>query len=200
MADRAVERAVELLGAKPARAGTLPVVFSNRVSGRLMSMFSSPYYAENVQKGQSRLKDKLGESIASEELNINCEPHLPEVPGSRLFDGEGVATAPRAIVRGGVLNAYLYNLEAAKRDGVPAAGNGARGYSGKAGTGFSNLIVPLGNQSLEELLAAYPRCLYVTKLEGGAGCSAISGEIGCFAACEALDRAQSSSLCGRILG
>ncbi len=177
MARRAAERAVELLGAQPAESGEYPVIFSNQVSGRIISMFGSPYFAENVQKGQSRLDGKLGEKIAVPEFTLLCEPHLPGAPGSRLFDGEGVLTQPMEVVREGVLKNYLYNLEAARRAGTAATGNGSRGYSGKAGTGFSNLIVPAGDRSLDDLLAAHPRCILVTKLEGGSGCSATSGEI-----------------------
>lgn len=177
MASKAVERAVEMLGAESIESGSYPVVFSNRVSSGIMSMFGSPFFADAVQKGQSRLTGKVGQAIAVKELNITCNPHIIGAPGSHLFDGEGVVTSKLDIVKDGVLQTYLYNLESAKKAGVKPTGNGSRGYSGKAGTGFSNYIVDLGNVSVTELLAVYPKCFYVTKLEGGSGCSAISGEI-----------------------
>jgi len=177
MAAKAVERATELLGAESIPSGSYPVVFSNRVAPSIMSMFGSPFFAEAVQKGQSRLAGKVGQPVAASLLDIHCEPHLPGAPGSHLFDGEGVVTSRLEVVKGGVLQTYLYNLESAKKAGVAPTGSGSRGYSGKAGTGFSNYIVPKGDKSLEDLLAAYPKCLFVTKLEGGSGCSAISGEI-----------------------
>jgi PmbA protein len=177
MAAKAVERAVELLGAESIPGGRHPVVFSNRVSASIMSMFGSPFFAEAVQKGQSRLSGKIGQQIAVPFLNVTSNPHIPGMPGSHLFDGEGVVTSPLEVIKGGVLQTYLYNLESAKKAGVKPTGNGSRGYSGKAGTGFSNYMVDKGDKSVDELLAAYPQCLYVTKLEGGSGCSAISGEI-----------------------
>jgi PmbA protein len=177
MALKAVERATELLGAESIPGGSYPVVFGNRVSTSIMSMFGSPFFAEAVQKGQSRLAGKVGQAIAAPLLNITCNPHIPGAPGSHLFDGEGVVTSRLEIVKQGVLQTYLYNLESAKKAGVKPTGSGSRGYSGKAGTGFSNYIVDKGDKTLDELLATYPKCLYVTKLEGGSGCSAISGEI-----------------------
>jgi len=177
MAKTAVERAVELLDGKPLASGAYPVVFSSRVSPQLFSMFSSPFFAEAVQKGQSRLQGKLGQAIAVPEFNLVSDPLIPGAPGSHLFDGEGVAARAIEVVRDGVLQTYLYNLESAKKEGVAPTGTGARGYSGKAGTGFSNYLIREGKQSLEDLLAAYPRCLYVVKLEGGSGCSSVSGEI-----------------------
>jgi len=177
MSEKAVERAVELLGAESIPSGSYPVVFSNRVSTSIMSMFGSPFFAEAVQKGQSRLAGKVGQQIAVPFLNVTSSPHTPGMPGSHLFDGEGVVTAKLEVIKDGVLQSYLYNLESAKKAGVKPTGNGSRGYSGKAGTGFSNYIVDKGDKTVAELLAAYPQCLYVTKLEGGSGCSAISGEI-----------------------
>ncbi len=177
MAGKAVERAVELLAAEPVSSGVYPVVFSNRVAPQIFSMFSSPFYAELAQKGQSRLRDKVGESIASPELTITCNPHIPGAPGSRHFDGEGVPTSVKDVVKDGVFQTFLYNLEAAKKEGRQSTGNGSRGYSGNAGTGFSNYLVKKGSKTAEELLAVYPRCLLVTKLDGGSGCSAVSGEI-----------------------
>lgn len=177
MSNKAVERAVELLGAESIASGRFPVVFSNRVSTSIMSMFGSPFFAEAVQKGQSRLAGKVGQQIAVPMLNVTSNPHIPGAPGSHLFDGEGVITSPLQVIKEGVLQTYLYNLESAKKAGVKPSGSGSRGYSGKAGTGFSNYIVDKGDKTLEDLVSAYPQCLYITKLEGGSGCSAISGEI-----------------------
>lgn len=177
MARTAVERGVELLDAAPVASGVYPVVFSHRVSSQLFGMFGSPFFAEAAQKGQSRLKDKVGEAIASPLFSLVSDPLVPGWPGSHLFDGEGVPAQRLDVVKDGVLQTFLYNLETARKAGVAPTGTGSRGYSGKAGTGFANYIVPLGRDSLDALLARHPKCLYIVKLEGGSGCSAISGEI-----------------------
>ncbi len=177
MAKTAVERAVELLDAESVPSKKYPIVFSNRVSGSIIGMFLSPYFAEAVQKGQSRLEGKVGETIGVPTFTMSSQPHLVGFPGSGLFDSEGVPTREISIVKNGILQTYLYNLESAKKANVLPTGTGARSYAGKAGTGISNLIVEKGTKSLNELLSIYPECLYITKLEGSSGCSAISGEI-----------------------
>lgn len=176
-AHRAVARAIELLHPKPIQAGKLPVVLSHRISGKLLSMYSSVFYAESVQKGQSRLKDKLQSAVATPQFSLTCDPHLPNTPGSRLFDGEGVATQLTSVIDKGILQTYLYNLETAKKEGRNSTGHASRGYSGSVGTSFSNFRVHLGNRTIHELLSAHSKCLYIVSLEGGSGCSAVSGEV-----------------------
>ncbi|EMK01741.1 MULTISPECIES: TldD/PmbA family protein [unclassified Leptospira] len=178
IAKEAANRGTELLGAKPLSSGVYTILLGNRISPQIFGMFSSPYFADAVQKGSSRLVGKLGSEVASPILSLYCEAHTPDYPGSRLVDAEGIPTSARTkVLENGILKSYLYNLESAKKDNVSPTGHGVRSYSGRAGTSFSNMIVPLGNKTREELLASDSHCILVTKLEGGAGCSAVSGEI-----------------------
>ncbi|TGM59915.1 TldD/PmbA family protein [Leptospira adleri] len=173
----AAERSLSLLGAEPVKSGNYPIVLSNRVSPQIFGMFSSPFSADSVQKGLSRLEGKIGSQVASPIWNVFCDPHIVDYPGSRLLDAEGVLTRRKAIIENGILQTYLYNLESAKKAGVASTGNAVRSYGGRVGTSFTNYVVPKGKESLEELLSRYPECIYILKLEGGSGCSAVSGEI-----------------------
>ncbi|TGK04134.1 TldD/PmbA family protein [Leptospira langatensis] len=178
IAEEAAHRGTELLDARPLASGVYSIVLGNRVSPQIFGMFSSPYFADSVQKGSSRLVGKLGKEISSPILSIHCEAHIPDYPGSRLIDAEGIPTsAETKVLEKGVLRSFLYNLESSKKDGVVPTGHGVRSYSGRAGTSFSNMIVPLGERSKEELLSSDSHCILIQKLEGGAGCSAVSGEI-----------------------
>jgi PmbA protein len=176
-AEEAVMRSVELLGAKAIPSGSPTVVFSNRVSGSLLSMYLGALSAEQVQKGQSRFAEKLGSPVGSELMHLSCEPHLVGAPGSRWMDSEGVLSKPKVLIDKGHLCTYLYNLESSAKDGVSPTGHGSRGLRGRAGVSFSNLVMALGPHSTSELLSLPKNCLYVTKLEGGAACSSVSGEL-----------------------
>lgn len=177
MARTAASRALSLLGARSLPAGTMPVLFDEWVSSSLLGIFSGIFVGENVQKGQSRLKGREGERIASPNFTLSTQPHLARQAGSRWFDGEGVPTQPRALVQAGVLQGFLHNLESSRRAGCAPSGDAQRGYSGKVGAGFSNLMVAPGVETTEELKRRHPRLLHVVKLEGASGCSAVSGEI-----------------------
>ena len=175
--EKVIERAGELLDAKPIPSGEYPMVFSNRVSGSLISMFGSIFSADMIQKGQSKLKGKLNQKIANGVFSMHCDPLLVGAPGSRLYDGEGINCIKTAIVSEGKLMNVIHNLETAQKDNVVATGHGVRGLNSRAGVSFSNLIVEKGELSLNSILSSQKKCLYIVKLDGSSACSAISGEI-----------------------
>lgn len=177
IANMAVERALELLDAKPIAGGDMPIVVSDRVSASLLGMFFSSFYAEAVQKGQSRFAGKMGEKVASSLFHLSSDPLRWDLPGATLLDAEGVPTRRVELVKEGVLTGFLHNLETAARDGVQSTGSASRGYSGRVGTSFHNAIVATGTYTELELLKLFPRCLHIVKLEGASGCSSVSGEI-----------------------
>lgn len=176
IAERAVARSVEQLGAKPVASGTYRILFSNRISGQILALYASPFFAEQAIKGQSRLKGKLGETIAAPALTLHSVAHDRVLPGSRARDAEGFPTRDVTVVERGHFTNFLYNLEAAAHDKIESTGNAVRSIGSKAGTSFKNMVVEGGQSTPQELLAA-DKILVIDKLEGAAGCSAVSGEM-----------------------
>ena len=170
-------RAKELLSPKKIQSGKMPIILSKRISANILSIFLSSFYAENAQKGLSRLANSLGKKIASEKFSLYSDPLNAELPGSILMDSEGFATSKHCVVENGEFKSFLYNMEAASKENKKSTGNGIRGFAGKAGTTFFNAVVPLGNLSEEEILKLFPKCLLINHLEGSSGCQSVSGEI-----------------------
>ena len=175
--QKASAKAVDLLDAKPIVNGEYPILFDHHMSPALLGSFMPALYAETVQKGQSKLIDKVGEQIASSCLHLYNDPFVPGLSGSGFTDSEGVPSQKFDVIEGGVLKTYLYNLLSASKDGVTPTGTGKRSYSGKAGTGFDNLFVGLGKRNKAEILSSLDKCFVVTKFEGSGIRSAVSGEI-----------------------
>jgi PmbA protein len=137
----------------------------------------SSFYAENAQKGLSRLANRLGEKISAEIFSLSSEPLMPDLPGSVLMDGEGIPTAALSVVENGEFKNFLYNMESASKENRKSTGHCTRGFSGKAVTSFINAVVPLGKSSKEDFLTMFPKNLIITHLEGSSGCHPVSGEI-----------------------
>jgi len=175
--DRAMHKAVDLLDAQPIASGSYPVLFDHYIAPGIISSLMPAFYANSAQKGQSKLKDRVGEKIASSCFTLTNDPFVFTLPGSRLIDSEGVPTQKFDIVSNGTFNTFLYNLESASKEGKAPTGTGSRGYTGKAGTSTNNLFVAKGARGTQEILSSLESCLVVTKLEGRGIRSAISGEI-----------------------
>lgn len=176
IASKAAGYAVELFGAQKIEGGKIPVVFSERITPRLVGMYCQPFIAEAMQKGMSRLAGKEGEVIASKEFSMWSDPMGDIFQHKYFFDSEGSSTRLVKVVDNGVFNEALYNLESASKAGKKTTGNGARDFGGKMATAFYNLRVPAGTLSSAELLKLFPKCLLVARLEGNSGCSSVSGE------------------------
>ena len=172
-----VEKGADLLGAKPIPGGPIPVVLHEDVAPQLLGMFLGSFSAEAAQKGISRLKGRLGETIAGEPITLTDQPHRDGAAGSRFMDVEGVATQPLPLIDKGVFSNFLYHIESARKEGRESTGHAGRGYSGGISTRSNNLVMDLGTLDLDGLCAVPERCLLVTELEGGAGCNPISGDI-----------------------
>ncbi|NLB63777.1 MAG: TldD/PmbA family protein [Fibrobacter sp.] len=177
IAKMAVERALELLSPQPMASGTYPVLFSHRITSSLVGLFLSSFHAEVVQKGQSRLAEKLGQSIAVPQFVLRSEPHRTDLSRAKVMDSEGIPTQALTLIEDGKLQNYLYHLESAQRDGTQSTGHGVRGFGSKVSTSFHNTVVAPGSSSADELRKSMTRGLEIVKLEGASGCSAVSGEI-----------------------
>jgi len=173
----AARKGAALMGARPISGGALPVVLDEETAPALLGMYFSGLSAESVQKGLSRFKDKVGQPVAGESIQLLDDPHRKGAPGSRFLDAEGTPTAPLPILENGVLRNLFYHVESARREGRQSTGHAGRGYNGGIGTRSHSLVMNPGEYDLDALCALTERCLLITELEGGAGCNPVSGDI-----------------------
>ncbi len=178
IARLACERALAQLGAAPLPSGRMPVILRFDAMADLLSTFSGVFSADNAQKGLSLLAGKEGQAVASEAVTIVDDPLYPGGLSASAFDGEGVPTHTKAVVRRGELTTLLHNLKTAAKAGVETTGNAARASAASPVTisPFHFYIQP-GSQPLEALAAQAGRGLVVTELEGlHAGANPVSGD------------------------
>lgn len=163
---RAGERAVSRLGARPVKTARVPVIFGNDVSAGLIGHLVAAISGGNLYRQASFLLDALGTRILPERLRIDERPHLPRALGSAAFDADGVATSPKDLVRGGVLESYLLSSYSARRLGMSSTGNAG---------GVHNLRVSDDGLDLPALLSRMERGLLVTELMGQ-GVNLVTGD------------------------
>ena len=172
----ACDDAINALHGSQCASGKYNVLFTPSVFASLVGILVANASGEAVNKKRTLLKDKLNQQIASKKLTIVEDPHMKQYPYFyRAFDDEGVATYKKAIVEKGVLQTFLYNIEAAKEANVSSTGNGYGGSNIGISTSF--LCVKPGKKSKEELCKQINNGIQITSVAGlHSGMNQLSGD------------------------
>ena len=162
----AAERTVARAGARRPKTGAYPVLFDERIASSLIGHLLVAVNGSSIARGASWLREALGEQVLPAGLSLIEDPLRARVSGSRPFDGEGLPTHRRAIVKDGVLTGWVLDLATARKLGMESTGNAARGTSAPPSPSVSNVALTQGAQSREKLLAEMGTGLLVTSMIG----------------------------------
>ncbi|HET7549404.1 MAG TPA: metalloprotease PmbA [Usitatibacter sp.] len=160
------ERAVRRLGGRRVPTGEAAVLFEAHVAGTLLGHFVSAASGASLYRRSSFLLDRLGTPVFSPAVEILEDPFQPGGMASGYFDAEGVATAKRRIVEGGVLNGWFLSSYSARKLGLATTGNAG---------GNHNLVVKSGEHDLAGLARLMGRGLLVTEMMGQ-GVNPVTGD------------------------
>ena len=169
------ERTIKRLN--PIRPATtkLSVIYDPRVSGGLVGHLSGAINGASIARGTSFLADKMGARVFAGGIAIHDDPRRVRGSRSRIFDGEGTPTAPRALVEDGVLRTWLLDSRSARQLGLTSTGHAARGVGGPPSPSATNLYMAAGTLSPAALMADIRLGVYVTELIG-MGVNGITGD------------------------
>jgi PmbA protein len=162
----AAERALARIGATKPPTGSFPVLFDERISSTLIGHLLAAVNGASISRGSSWLRDALGEQVLPEHLSLIEDPHRPRIPGSRLFDGEGLPTQKRAIVQNGILTGWTLDLANARKLDMASTSNAARGTSAPPSPSNWNIELTQGQKSRDELIRDLGTGLLVTSMIG----------------------------------
>lgn len=134
------------------------VLFTPRaVEDLLVSQLLFHCYGSQIMDGKSRWADKIGEKVMSDKLSFVDRPHNPERQGATSYDGDGLPTKDREIVKDGVLKSHMYGCYSANKLGKEP--------NGMAGGPFC-LDVLAGDVPLAELKASKTPLLMIDRFSG----------------------------------
>ncbi len=177
-AGDAVSRAIRMLGAKKPHSERLTVVLEPRVSSTLLAVISGTLSGEEVLKGRSLFAGRLGEEVAVPALRLVDDPTNPLAFGASVFDAEGLACRPNALIEGGRLAGFLYDGYAARRAGTGSTGSAVRaGFRSTPGVGARAVCLAPGELDAEAIYAAVGEGLLVQSVSGiHSGVNRVSGD------------------------
>ncbi len=162
----AAERTLARKGARKPPTGAFPILYDERIAGGLIGHLISAVNGAAVARGASWLRDAMGEAVLPKGFDLHENPHLPRRAASRIFDAEGLASTPRAIVADGVLQGWTLDLATGRKLGMDSTGNAVRGASSPPSPGVTNIELTPGQRSRDELIREMGRGLVVTSMLG----------------------------------
>lgn len=153
----ALKKATDRLGSVQGPTERTRMIVDPQAGGRLLGYLLRPASARAFHQGKSFWRGTIGTETFSKALTMVDNPLLPGALGSRLFDGEGIASKPLVLVEAGVpRNVYVDTYYGRKAGMTPTTG------------GRSNVtLAPSVDKDLAGLLADTGEGIYVTSWLGG---------------------------------
>ena len=157
----AAERALSRLNSRKIATCEVPVLFESSLASGLLGAYVQATSGASLYRKASFLLDSLGQAVLPAHVDVDEDPHRPRAKGSAPFDDEGVATRPRRVVAGGIVQGYFLASYSARKLGLRMTGH-AGGAHNLALT--SRLTQP--GDDLDAMLRKLGRGLFVIELMG----------------------------------
>jgi len=168
-AKEAVRQAVVQLEAKPAPAGTMPVVLGCGWPGILLhEAVGHGLEGDFNRKGVSAFTGKVGQQVASRLCTIVDDGTIANRRGSLSVDDEGTPGQKTVLVEDGILRGYMQDKLNARLMGVEATGNGRReSFAHIPMPRMTNTYMLAGPHEPEEIIASVKKGLFAPNFGGG---------------------------------
>ena len=165
----AARRAVDLLKARPAPSGTLPVVLRRGAGGVLFhEACGHGLEADLVGRDASVFRNQVGTQVASPLVTLVDDGTYGQEWGTYAVDDEGHEAQRNTLIEGGELTDYMWDFVRARKEGRESSGNGRRqSYQHLPMVRMTNTYVLAGEDDPEEIIRQTPYGIYCVQLGGG---------------------------------
>ncbi len=157
----AAERALSRLRSRKIRTCEVPVLFESTLAAGLLGAYVQATSGGSLYRKSSFLLDSLGKQVLPDHIDIHEDPHLARAKGSAPFDDEGVTTAVRDVVTGGVVQGYFLSSYSARKLGMRTTGHAG----GSHNLTLRSRLTQAGDD-LDAMLRKLDRGLFVIELMG----------------------------------
>ena len=169
IAEKAARKALTLLDADPAPAGSMPVVVGGGFGGVLFhEMTGHGLEVDHVHQGASVYQRLLGEVVAEPLVNAYDDGLLPGAWGTDGIDDEGTPAQKTQLIEEGRITSFLYDRLRAEHDGAELTANGRRGsFRDLPIPRMTNTYIAPGDADPEEIISEVKRGFYAVSFAGG---------------------------------
>lgn len=162
----AAMRSLARLSAKKLPTQRLPVIFDAQIASGILNHFMNAISGGRLFRKTTFLLDSLNEQVFPEWVQLYERPHLLSGLGSAPFDGDGVRTTDKDLVKDGIVKSYILSAYSARKLGMQNTGNAG---------GVHNVFINTGKDDLQGLFKRMGKGLYITELMGQ-GINLVTGD------------------------
>jgi TldD protein len=170
MVSMVARHAVELLAARPVKAGQYTVVANQMLAGVFIhEAFGHLSEADFVYENpKAREMMTLGRRFGKGLLNAFDDGSIPDLRGTTLYDDEGVPARRNWLIKDGVLVGRLHSRQTAAKMGESASGNArAINYRFAPIVRMTNTAIDNGTSSFDEIINDIELGIYACDAYGG---------------------------------
>lgn len=168
MATEAANRALNLLRAKPAPKGEIPVVLARGEGTFVHECCGHALEGNCVSTGGSIYSNRLGQQVAHPKISVCDDGTMASVYGSINIDDEGIPATRNMLVTDGILTGYMLDRLSARRLGMKPTGCGRKeSYRYAPTSRMTNTFILPGTDKEQDIIESVDYGLYVKSVGGG---------------------------------
>lgn len=171
----ATRRTLRKLGARKVPTTEAAVVFDPDAARSILGLMGGCIMGSAIWRKSSYLVGREGTRVASDLVTIVDDPLIPRAPGSRPFDGEGLAARRNVVIEQGILRTFLCDSYSGRKLGRASTGSATRGGGGGVGPSTSNFLLLPTATNAADIVRSTKRGLFVTEMMGF-GFNAVTGD------------------------
>jgi PmbA protein len=122
---KVAQKTISFLSAGQLDTGLYEGILTPQAAADMLGILGGSFLAESLYKEKTKLKNRVGEKVFSERLNIK-DSGIAGMVGFP-FDGEGVPSGETSVVADGCFKTFLYDTYYGRRFNRESTGNSVRG-------------------------------------------------------------------------
>jgi TldD protein len=169
MAQEAACQAVDMLAAKEAPSGQMPVVIASGQGGTMFhESIGHGLEGDGIFKKLSYYSDKLGERVGSELVTVLDDATLSNKRGSLSIDDEGTRGQKKVLIEKGILKGFMHDNLSAMQLKTESTGNGRRdSFQSMAIPRMTNTFLAPGQDEPKEMIRSVKDGLLIKAIGSG---------------------------------
>ncbi len=157
--------------------GYYPVYFTPKAFRYLISFLIESLNGKLIEKKISFFTDKIGEKFSEKNISIIDNPLMESKSGSFSFDGDGINPEKIYLIKDGIVNDYILDLQTGGKLNKKSNGHAGRSYNSLPSPIFSNIIFEFNKKSREDdIICSIDKGIIVDALLGAGQSNILGGE------------------------